>query len=163
MVIISTGTSGNAHAKFCWATQRDYAERIGAAYQVLPLESGREGLSTSFSYLAQLPSDARCLLLEWDIEVKPNAPNIFEEVLNEGFNLRRNLFFYNFFNLGVMLGLASHFARLNEILPLLHGGTNRWEFLLNHAVRKMDFPITPLPLEWNSPPDREGYFIHHSS
>jgi hypothetical protein len=162
MVILSTGTPGNAHAAFCWATQRDYAARIGASYQILSLESGRDGLATAFAFLAQLPPNTRCLLLEWDIEVMPDAPSIFDEVPNEDFNLRPHLYFHDFYNLGVMLGRATHFARLAEILPTLHGGTNRWEFLFRIATRKVGFPIAPLPIEWNSPPDREGYFIHHA-
>ena len=49
-------------------------------------------------------------------------------------------------------------------MVILTAGTKDAPLLkLNLAMRANNFGVTPLALEWNCPPHKEGYFIHHAS
>jgi hypothetical protein len=168
MVILTAGTANapwfNRH---CWLTQQAYADRVGAEWVQLDLEQPFEVHAKTFQYLAALPVETQCLLLEWDIEIKPYAPNIFEALDFEAFHLRRHPIHFNIFDLGVMAGKASHFRALESIRPNPYkgpyGAPGVWELRLNRAMQANAFPATALSIEWNCPPRKEGYFIHHAS
>jgi hypothetical protein len=164
MVILTAGTEPEEFERVCWKTQQDYAARIGAEWVKLELAVGREVQKRTFEYLATLSADTKCVILEWDIEVKGDAPNIFEEIDFSRFHLRRAPVMPGFFNLGVMVGQARHFAAMLPVLPNITRKmpTDWWEMRLNLALKRSGFEITPLPEQWNAI-GHEGYFVHHLS
>lgn len=164
MVIITTGTKGDDSAKHCWKTQQDYAARIGAEWVNLPLEKGHQCHDSVFAYLAKLSLGTPCVSLEWDVEVMPDAPNIFEALDFNRFHLRRSPAIPGYFNLGVMAGAPAHFARLLEIKrpTAWNKPPEFWEFILNHDMFKNGFEVTELDPKWNAI-RHSGHFIHHVS
>lgn len=164
MVILTAGTEPKEFERFCWLTQQDYAARIGAQWVQLELAAGHEVHQRTFEYLEQLPADAKCVILEWDIEVRAEAPNVFDAVDFTLFQLRRAPVMPGYFNLGVMVGQARHFASMRPILPnnTRTMPSSWWEMRLNLALRRNGFEITPLDPRWNAI-DHEGFFIHHLS
>ena len=164
MVIFTTGTGGDEFAEHCWQTQQDYAARIGARWVKLPIEHGHQCHDVAFTALSALPEGAHCLLLEWDIKIKADAPNIFEKLDFDRFHLRPSPAMPGYFNLGVMAGRPSHFARLAAIKrpTAWNKPTGFWEMILNLDMFRSGFEVTPLEPTWNAI-GHDGHFIHHIS
>jgi len=165
MVILSYGTHIEHPA--ITASQRAYADRLGAAFEFIPVEHGHEALGAAYQRASQLPAATPVLLLEWDIDVTPDAPNIFDLLDSPGLRMRPHPDLLRarqgFFNLGVQLGYAADFAQALPFLPIFHGGdTNLWEFRYHMAVQgKGGIKILPLPIEFNAI-GHDGHFIHRS-
>lgn len=167
MVILTAGTADAPEFnQDCWQTQQDYASRIGAEWTRLDLDRPYDVHAKVFQYLQDLADATPCLLLEWDIEIKPAAPSIFEVLDFNHFHLRKHPYRSCTYNLGVMAGMPHHFRELESIRPApvrtRRNATSFWEMKLNQSMIAHGFQVTPLDPVWNA--DRhDGYFIHHIS
>lgn len=189
MTICSTATYNPAFAQKCWASQKVYAEKIGANYVqhlILPAPFAVVG---GEDFVSNLPVDDEepSLWLDWDVFVKEDAPNIFSVCPDEGISL----FHFQkwgeldilkwmkqyvpeldnkYRNIGVMLGKAKYFRQIHAAIDYdIHYLTRKvpsappkYEAVTLLAARKAGVKITDLDETFHAIPPKDGFFVHYA-
>lgn len=187
MKIISSATYSPDFAIRCWNTQKAYADRIGADFEVIIREAGENPANGHLDVIEGMSDDDLVMVLDWDIEVSNDAPDIKDyftgEIALPIFNdsncpfirMQRRKFplladTEHYFNIGIMLGKVGDLNAVRryftqEIYDYMEGCPTlsiRYEAAVNLAIHKSGVSATPLPKGLHVyAPLQKGPFLHH--
>lgn len=145
-MLLTYGTYRSDFATHCWGTQKAFASRVGIPFLCLLIPPEPFATQRKLELLDKLaPKSGRVLYLDWDVEIAPDAENVFER--NDRFCMFPHLPMDGPEpNAGMMLGDAGDFRALLPKYRVAFAGTPvgplREQIATSHAAKILGLPVT---------------------